>query len=57
MGKYASAASAETSSLVSGAIFLKNNLGREWFRGRYLLELIVNCKTIKINLCNAVNFP
>ena len=57
MGTYASAASAETGSLVSGAIFLKNNLGREWFRGRYLLELIVNCKTIKINLCNAVNFP
>ena len=36
--------------------FKKNNPGTAWFRGKFLLDLIRQCKTIEINLCKAVNF-
>ena len=37
--------------------FLKNSPGTAWFRGNFYLIWFVNCKTIEINSCNAVNFP
>ena len=36
---------------------LKNSPGTAWIRGKFLLDLIRQCKTIKINLCHAVNSP
>ena len=43
-------------ALSSPEQFLKNSPGTAWFRGKFLLDLIRQCKTIEINLCNAVNF-
>ena len=43
--------------LFSGAISKKMTLGLHDFAGKFYLTCFDNCKTIEIDLCNAVNFP